>query len=506
MRDYVPYAGDFGQYGQSPEHVYFGEDSYSPVVNQNGSSVVSPTAPGAPAAPGSPTAPGYSASEGRNDPAKSLDPGVGLNAVSPNLASFAGSLMNAAAMVTNPGLAIPTGILSAMTTGKFNTSPIDFATRSLTGKGILGNLADVLGIGGGDPFSGAGGRNASAPNTLGGVSDVDIDAFNSMNEGAGVSGGVPGPQGAPSPEYAGDHSGNEYREGGPVHAFLGGFFDDLVSGVGDLFSSAGDSVGDLFSSAGDGISDAYNNLFSNGDNSLSLFDQATYGSGLDNPVSNNLPPLGDAIEVPVRAEPVPVSSVANVIASSSDPVGDMMKELYNEKLLSKTADSGQSWFSRNKLPLLLGAGILGSSIFNSRKAMPKSVISGGQNKSTYGQSLPVLAFNRKFVGPNGSPSTYGYRGESNYFSDNAVPRASGGVLSRYVTGPGDGRDDKIPAMLSNNEYVIDAETVALLGNGSPDHGAAKLDAMRENIRRHKGKSLSRGRFSQDARDPMEYMR
>jgi hypothetical protein len=74
-----------------------------------------------------------------------------------------------------------------------------------------------------------------------------------------------------------------------------------------------------------------------------------------------------------------------------------------------------------------------------------------------------------------------------------------------VNGPGTGRSDDIPAQLSDGEYVIDAETVALLGDGSTDAGAARLDELRENIRRHKGKKLSRGEFSDDAHSPEKYL-
>lgn len=61
-----------------------------------------------------------------------------------------------------------------------------------------------------------------------------------------------------------------------------------------------------------------------------------------------------------------------------------------------------------------------------------------------------------------------------------------------------GREDNIDAKLSENEYVIDAETVALLGDGNPEAGAKKLDSMRENIRRHKGGALAKGEISPDA--------
>jgi hypothetical protein len=75
-----------------------------------------------------------------------------------------------------------------------------------------------------------------------------------------------------------------------------------------------------------------------------------------------------------------------------------------------------------------------------------------------------------------------------------------------VQGPGDGRSDEIPAQLSDGEYVIDAETVALLGNGSTKAGAKRLDDFRVNIRKHKGGNLARGKFSHDAKPPERYMR
>jgi len=79
-------------------------------------------------------------------------------------------------------------------------------------------------------------------------------------------------------------------------------------------------------------------------------------------------------------------------------------------------------------------------------------------------------------------------------------------VSRYVKGRGTGRSDEIPAYLSDGEYVIDAETVALLGDGSNKAGANALDDMRKTVRKHKGGNLSKGKFSKDAKSPLQYLK
>ncbi len=74
-----------------------------------------------------------------------------------------------------------------------------------------------------------------------------------------------------------------------------------------------------------------------------------------------------------------------------------------------------------------------------------------------------------------------------------------------VEGPGTGRSDDIPAVLSDGEYVIDAETVALLGDGSSKAGAKRLDDLRVNLRKHKGRNLAKGKFSVNAKRPEKYL-
>jgi len=153
-----------------------------------------------------------------------------------------------------------------------------------------------------------------------------------------------------------------------------------------------------------------------------------------------------------------------------------------------------------------------------------------------GGALPKYVYTRKQLSPDIDYYTYGTRPEAKFFEDSMQleqptqppleegppastpeedkPMATGGLTgyagggssqTRYFDGPGSGRDDKIPALLSDGEYVMDAETLALLGDGSTKEGARRMDQFRANIRKHKGRALSRGQISPDAKSPNKYM-
>jgi hypothetical protein len=100
-------------------------------------------------------------------------------------------------------------------------------------------------------------------------------------------------------------------------------------------------------------------------------------------------------------------------------------------------------------------------------------------------------------------------GEFDYWEQNddvfneapAVSREGG----HHVRGPGSGRSDDIPAYLSDGEYVIDAESVSLLGDGSGSEGARRLDEMRQELRKHKAGKMKKGEFTNKAKNPRAYM-
>jgi hypothetical protein len=90
-------------------------------------------------------------------------------------------------------------------------------------------------------------------------------------------------------------------------------------------------------------------------------------------------------------------------------------------------------------------------------------------------------------------------------------RAMGGQIFGNVVSPSlvkhasGGQADKVHAALSGGEYIMDADVVSALGDGNTDAGAAKLDEMRENIRRHK-RSAPTGKIPPPAKSPLEYMK
>lgn len=161
-------------------------------------------------------------------------------------------------------------------------------------------------------------------------------------------------------------------------------------------------------------------------------------------------------------------------------------------------------------PLLLAASALGGAGEQEQAAPPPE-------SDSQKQGLVPVEFSREQLNPKINYYSYGYGPEEQFFKDNALPsmpteeekkkqKTQTAAMGRYVKGGGTGTSDSIPAKLSDGEYVIDAQTVSMLGDGSSDAGAAKLDAMRENIRKHKGSALAKGKFAPNSKAPLSYVK
>lgn len=72
-----------------------------------------------------------------------------------------------------------------------------------------------------------------------------------------------------------------------------------------------------------------------------------------------------------------------------------------------------------------------------------------------------------------------------------------------VKGQGGGQDDAVPAHLSQDEFVVPADVVAHLGDGSSNEGGKKLEGMLHKVRAHK---VSRGaNFPPKSKNPLAYI-
>jgi hypothetical protein len=168
--------------------------------------------------------------------------------------------------------------------------------------------------------------------------------------------------------------------------------------------------------------------------------------------------------------------------------------------------------NRGALSTIPGGLFGGSGVFGGR--LPAATLPGastGFAPRTAAELRPKTTqdWYRYGYGPEQSFFSYVPQGEENK-SEAFTGYAQGGLSmsddSYAVNGPGTGRSDEIPALLSDGEYVIDAETVALLGDGSSKAGAERLDQLRVKIRKDKGRKLAKGEFSVNAKRPEHYLK
>jgi hypothetical protein len=105
----------------------------------------------------------------------------------------------------------------------------------------------------------------------------------------------------------------------------------------------------------------------------------------------------------------------------------------------------------------------------------------------------------------------GYRFDPNTdrYETSAQPMAAGGMTSlggysdggRMLKGPGDGMSDSIPGVIGNKqparladgEFVVPADVVSHLGNGSTDAGAKRLYAMMDKVRKARTGNKKQGK-------------
>lgn len=120
-----------------------------------------------------------------------------------------------------------------------------------------------------------------------------------------------------------------------------------------------------------------------------------------------------------------------------------------------------------------------------------------RNTGLFGLNALGIPNDSRYVGPDGTyntamnPAVYGgrARGQDPYAYSGFNNYAQGGIAS-VVQGPGDGLSDDVPAVidgvqpaaLSTDEFIVPADVVSKLGNGSSSAGAKKLHDMMDRVR------------------------
>ena len=78
------------------------------------------------------------------------------------------------------------------------------------------------------------------------------------------------------------------------------------------------------------------------------------------------------------------------------------------------------------------------------------------------------------------------------------------AFSGAVQGDDGGQSDLVDAQLSAGEYVIDAESVSMLGDGNTEAGIKKLDELRLSLRAHK-RSVPDEQIAPPSEGPLSYI-
>lgn len=203
------------------------------------------------------------------------------------------------------------------------------------------------------------------------------------------------------------------------------------------------------------------------------------------------------------------------IPMTPDPKGASMSRKFMEGLgippeWLDTLGSGVEFVTQDPLGRSLAAGTLA---YLSNKAQQsqaeemnrQAAAEAAARRQQFDSSGPAVrgGTRRSYLGGPGSYSRYGMGPEHKFWGEEPVPAARGGPLSRLAQGEGGGQGDKIPALLSEGEYVIPSDVVSDLGDGSNVEGARRLDRLRSGVRKHKGR---RKGLPPKARAPEQYMK
>lgn len=246
------------------------------------------------------------------------------------------------------------------------------------------------------------------------------------------------------------------------------------------------------------------------------------GSGLGQLQTNlssmgsNMPPVQGPPLYPrvVTPQVPPASSAMNMVQptpfEATPEYADAMKDIYGNDA-ARTTVSGETVYPQTigtGAPAPEAGGLQG--LFNEFKAMPlkDKLMTGLMASSAYQMLNQPKPYEKEKYKPTFKPGLY-----TGYQPVQPTPYtpqyAHGGLADlggysdggRMLKGPGDGMSDDIPATiankqparLANEEFVIPADVVSHLGNGSSEAGAKVLYKMMDRVRQARTGNKKQGK-------------
>jgi hypothetical protein len=172
---------------------------------------------------------------------------------------------------------------------------------------------------------------------------------------------------------------------------------------------------------------------------------------------------------------------------------------------STSSPSDPSWLDKN-WPAVVKFALPTIAMLGQHQNKPPALPLSAQQANNYNTNatVPNFTFQRQPFTGSQNPSNWYHAGSTGaplFFANpggtyqqhaRGGPIHDGGMAELVyphggIHGPGGGQDDDVPARLSNGEYVMDATTVADLGDGSSEVGEQRMDELRHAIQASKGR-------------------
>lgn len=303
---------------------------------------------------------------------------------------------------------------------------------------------------------------------------------------------------------------------------------DLVSASGEAMTQLGDGsllntvTGDIIDATGQSLGNLTSEGLQATDLTGSSLDQATGNitQTFDDGSTLTTDSAGNVISnTPAPADPLSLPSAADALK-----YGNLAKTAYNNLLAPATkALAGKTGFNPTApgttggLPTTQTQTQAPATTTSGQRHLTPGLSSGNTNYTLGSGTTPGLDLygtptntgiqQAQTPAPNPATQSYAMGGDvqnNGAYQHNPSFFSEGGMENRYVQGEGNGTSDDVAAMLADGEFVIPADVVSRLGNGSSNAGAHVLDQFLSVVREDKN-DHDPHELPPDSKGPLAYL-